>query len=50
MKKRNQKIQLGLIFVGFLLILITYLYFPYMKKTDYVENKTLENFNFANNA
>jgi len=42
MKKRNQKIQLGLIFVGFLLILITYLYFPYMKKTDYVENKTLE--------
>ena len=42
MTKKNQKIQFTLIFVGFLLILITYLYFPYIKKTDYVENKTSE--------
>ena len=42
MKKKNQKIQFALIFVGFLLILITYLYFPYIKKTDYVENKAPE--------
>ena len=33
MKKRQQKTQLALISIGFLLILITYLYYPsYIKK------------------
>ena len=42
MTKKNQKIQFILIFLGFLLILITYLYFPYMKKAAYIEEKPLE--------
>ena len=42
MTKKKQKIQFILISFGFLLILITYLYFPYMKETDYVENKAIE--------
>ena len=42
MTKKNQKIQFILIFLGFLLILITDLYFPYMKKAAYIEEKPLE--------
>ena len=32
MKKRQQKTQLALISIGFLLILLTYLYYPYINK------------------
>ncbi len=41
MKKKQQKIQLILIFIGFFLILLTYFYYPYMKKDKLLKNQSV---------
>ena len=40
MKKKQQNIQIILISIGLLLILITYFYYPYMKRTKLIENQS----------
>jgi len=42
MKKRQQKIQIILTFIGLLLILITYFYYPYMNKAKFEENRSVK--------
>ena len=42
MKARQQKIQLILIFIGFLLILLTYFYYPQRDKEKISENIPLQ--------
>ena len=39
MKKKQQKVQLILITIGLLLIIVTYLYYPYINKSKIFENK-----------
>ena len=39
MKKKEQKTQLVLISIGFLLILLTYFYYPYMNKDKLQEDQ-----------
>ena len=43
MKKKQQNIQIILISIGLLLILITYFYYPYMKRTKLIENQSHPN-------
>ena len=43
MKKKQQKIQIILISIGLLLILITYFYYPYIKKIKFADNQTTQN-------
>ena len=40
MKKRQQKMQLVLIFIGFFLILLTYFYYPYMEKNKLLKDQS----------
>ena len=40
--KKQQKIQITLILIGFLLIFTTYFYYPYTKKIKFAENKTAQ--------
>ena len=40
MKKKQQKIQIALISIGLLLIFLTYFYYPYIKKSEFLKNKT----------
>ena len=40
MKKKQQKIQLVLIFIGFFLILLTYFYYPYMEKNKLLKDQS----------
>ena len=40
MKKKQQKIQIALISIGLLLIFLTYFYYPYIKKSEFLNNKT----------
>ena len=40
MKKKQQNIQIILISIGLLLILITYFYYPYMKRAQLIENQS----------
>ena len=37
--KKQQKIQITLILIGFLLIFTTYFYYPYMSRTKFVEDQ-----------
>ena len=39
MKKKQQKIQIALISIGLLLIFLTYFYYPYIKKSEFLKNK-----------
>ena len=39
MKKKEKRIQIFLILIGFLLILITYFYYPYMKSSKFIADK-----------
>ena len=39
MIKKQQKIQITLILIGFLLIFTTYFYYPYMSRTKFVEDQ-----------
>ena len=39
MNKKEQKGQIILILIGFLLIITTYFYYPYMNKTKLIKNK-----------
>ena len=39
MKNKQQKVQIILTFIGLLLILITYFYYPYMKKVELVKDQ-----------
>ena len=40
MKKKQQKMQLVLIFIGFFLILLTYFYYPYMEKNKLLKDQS----------
>ena len=40
MKKQQQKMQLVLIFIGFFLILLTYFYYPYLKKNKLLKDQS----------
>jgi len=42
MTKRQQKIQISLVLIGFVLIFITYFYYPYLNKTNTLEDKSVE--------
>ena len=42
MKKKQKRIQIILLSIGFLLILITYFYYPYMQKTKFEKNLNVE--------
>ena len=42
MKKKQQNIQIILISIGLLLILITYFYYPYIKKTELIKKQPSE--------
>ena len=42
MKKKQKKIQIILLSIGFLLILITYFYYPYMKKVKFTDNQVVQ--------
>ena len=43
MKKKKQKIQIFLIFVGFFLIFSTYIYYPYSKRINLEKNQAEQN-------
>ena len=40
MKKKQQKMQVVLIFIGFFLILLTYFYYPYMEKNKLLKDQS----------
>ena len=42
MKKEHQKTQIILISIGIFLILATYFFYPYMKKTQFAKNKSIQ--------
>ena len=42
MKKEHQKTQIILITIGIFLILATYFFYPYMKKTQLAKNKSIQ--------
>jgi len=42
MKKRQKKIQIILLSIGFLLILITYFYYPYIQEKKFKKNSNVE--------
>ena len=42
MKKKQKRIQIILLSIGFLLILITYFYYPYMKKVKFTDNQVVQ--------
>ena len=42
MKKEHQKTQIILITIGIFLILATYFFYPYMKKTQFAKNKSIQ--------
>lgn len=42
MKNKQQKVQIILTLIGLLLILITYFYYPYMKKVELVEDQPIQ--------
>ena len=42
MKKREQKIQIILIFIGLILILLTYFYYPNLNKNIISKNKNIQ--------
>ena len=42
MKNKQQKVQIILTLIGLLLILITYFYYPYMKKVKFTDNQVVQ--------
>ena len=42
MKKRDQKIQITLIFVGLILIVLTYFYYPNLNKNSVLKNENIQ--------
>ena len=42
MKKKHQRTQIILISIGIFLILATYFFYPYMKKTQFAKDKAAQ--------
>ena len=40
MRKQQKRIQIILVSIGFLLIAITYFYYPYLKKLDLIKDQS----------